>query len=275
MNKYLPKIIGSSINFISHFSSRYAAKLAIALFSSPQKGKLIKNDSSFLETAKQEKVDYKDISIMTYNWSGNKETILLTHGWESNTFRWKDLIQILQTLDYNIVSLDAPAHGKSTGKEFNAIFYSECIHVVAKKYKANIVIGHSVGGMATIFSQHKYQLPSIKKLILLGSPSNFTGVFKRYVSMMNYNDKVSNAMNQFVLKHYNHLPEYFSAANFSEEITAKGLLIHDKKDRIIPYKDALDFEKKYTNAKLITTKGFGHGLKSDKVYNHIIEFLNT
>lgn len=275
MSKYLPRIIGFSINFISHFSPKYAAKLAITLFSSPQKGKLINNASSFLETAKQEKVNYKDISITTYNWSGKKETILLAHGWESNTLRWKGFIEILQNQDYNIVSLDAPAHGKSTGKEFNALFYSECIHVVAQKHKTNTIIGHSVGGMAAVFSQHKYKLSSVKKLILLGAPSNFTGVFNRYVKMMQYNQKVDNAMSQFVLKRYNHLPEYFSASNFSKEITAKGLIIHDKKDRIIPYKDALDFEKKYTNAKLITTRGFGHGLKSDIVYNHIIEFLNT
>ncbi len=275
MNRHLPRIIGFSINFISHFSSRYAAKLAIKLFSSPQKGKLVENESSFLETAKQEKVDYKDVSIMTYYWSGNKETILLVHGWESNTFRWKDLIKILQTLNYNIISLDAPAHGNSTGKEFNALFYSECIHVVAKKHKVNCIIGHSVGGMAAVFSQHKYQLPSVEKLVLLGSPSNFSGVFSRYVKMMQYSQKVDNAMNQFVLKQYNHLPDYFSAANFTKEISSKGLIIHDKKDRIIPYKDALDFESKYSNSKLISTKGHGHGLKSNEIYNHITNFLNT
>ena len=54
-----------------------------------------------------------------------------------------------------------------------------------------------------------------------------------------------------------------------------GLIIHDKKDRIIPYKDGLKFKQNYHNAKFISTKGFGHGLKSDVVYNHILEFLNA
>ena len=129
--------------------------------------------------------------------------------------------------------------------------------------------------MATVFCQFKYQLPHIKKLVLLGSPSNFTGVFDRYSKMMRYNKIVIEAMNQYVLKKYNHLPEYFSAAKFSKEISSKGLIIHDKKDKIIPYSDALDFERNYTNAKLISTKGFGHGLKSDVIYNHILDFLKT
>ncbi|SFZ89212.1 Pimeloyl-ACP methyl ester carboxylesterase [Flaviramulus basaltis] len=274
MNQNLLKRIGFLLNLISQFSSKLAAKLAILLFSKPQKGRLKGTDSPFLKSATQEVLKYEDISIMTYHWKGTKDTILLTHGWESNSYRWKDLIKILKKLDYNIISIDAPAHGNSGSKIFNALLYSECINVVAKKFNANVIIGHSVGGMASVFCQHKYQLPSIKKLVLLGAPSNFTGIFDRYSKMMGYNKKVLNAMNQYVLKKFNHLPEYFSAARFSNEISSKGLIIHDKKDRIIPYNDALDFKNHYSNAKLISTKGFGHGLKSEKVYNHILEFLN-
>ncbi|ULC60284.1 alpha/beta hydrolase [Flaviramulus sp. BrNp1-15] len=275
MNQNLLKSIGFSFNLVSFISPKLAAKLAILLFSKPQKGKLKGIDSDFLKSANKEVVKYNDIAIMSYHWKGKKDTILLAHGWESNSYRWKALIEILIKLDYNIVTLDAPAHGNTTGKLFNAILYSECISIVAKKINANIIIGHSVGGMATVFFQHKYQLQSVKKIVLLGAPSNFTGVFNRYSKMMGYNKKIVTAMNQKVLKEFNHLPEYFSSANFSKDIKANVLIIHDKNDKIIPYNDALDFENHHTNSKLITTKGYGHGLKSDVVYNHILDFLKT
>ncbi len=275
MNNFILKTVGFLLNLVSHFSSKYAAKLAILLFSSPQKIKLKNIDSDFLKSANQKRLKYNDISIMTYHWKGNKDTVLLAHGWESNTHRWKNLVEQLQALNYNIVALDAPAHGNSTGKLFNAILYSECINIVADKFNVNTIIGHSVGGMATVFFQYKYQLKSVNKLVLLGAPSNFTGVFNRYSKMMNYNTKVVREMNQYVLQEFKHLPKYFSASKFSKEITAKGLIIHDKKDRIIPYTDALDFQKNYSNSELITTRSLGHGLKSEKVNTHIIEFLNA
>ncbi|MGA1225694.1 MAG: alpha/beta hydrolase [Tamlana sp.] len=275
MGKKLFKTIGVSLNIVSHFSSKLAAKLAIQLFSRPQKGKLKALDKSILKSAKRETLTYKDIQIATYQWKGEKDTVLLAHGWESNTSRWKDLIKILLKEDYNVIALDAPAHGNSSGKLFNALLFSECIHIVAKKFQANVIIGHSVGGMASVFFQHKYQLQSLQKLVLLGAPSNFTGVFDRYSKMMGYNKKIIDAMNQYVLKKYDHLPEYFSAAKFSEKIQSKGLIVHDKKDRIIPYSDALDFEKHYSNSKLITTTGHGHGLKSDEIYNDLLDFLKT
>ena len=275
MNQRLIKAIGNSINFISYFSSYYAAHLAINLFSRPQKGKTKISESAFLNTSIKEAVKYNNFEIMTYHWSGTKDTVLLAHGWESNASRWKNLIDILKSNDYNIVALDAPAHGNSGSKLFNALMYSECINVVAEKFSVNIIVGHSVGGMASVFAQKNHQIQSINKLVLLGAPADFLGVFNRYEKMMGYNNKVSNAMYQYVFKHYNHLPEYFSAANFSKEITAKGLIIHDKKDRIIPFKDALKYKENYINSELISTRGQGHGLKSEQVYEHILEFLNA
>ncbi|GAA3616108.1 alpha/beta hydrolase [Flavivirga amylovorans] len=275
MNARLFKFIGVLINFISYFSREYAAKLSIKLFSTPLKGRLDAEATQYLNTAIQEDVIHENILIKTYLWKGKKETILLAHGWESNTYRWKSLIEILKPLDYTIIALDAPAHGASGGKLFNALFYSECIHTVAKKFKAHTLIGHSVGGTSTIFSQYNYQLESVKKIVALGAPADFVDVFKRYETMMGYNNRVSKAMEQYVLKEFNHLPEYYSAPNFIKEIDARVLTIHDKKDRIIPYTDGLKFKKIYEKVQFISTKGFGHGLKNETVYNHIVDFLNA
>lgn len=274
MRQVILKSIGASINFISLFSPLTAGNIAIKLFSSPRRKRLKEIEKDFLETAFIEDLKYDNINIMTYRWLGKKDTILLVHGWESNSFRWKDLIIKLTALDFNVIALDAPAHGRSSGKLFNALIYSECINLVVKKFNAKIIIGHSVGGMATTFFQHKYQLPTVEKLILLGAPSNFVGVFERYVKMMGYNERITQSINDIVQDRYQNTPEHFNAAKFSESIAAQGLLIHDKYDAVIPYSDAEDFKNFYKNSKLITTEGFGHGLKSETIDEHILEFLS-
>ncbi|SDS09325.1 Alpha/beta hydrolase family protein [Formosa sp. Hel1_31_208] len=275
MGSFIAKFIGSILNFISWFSPRASAKVALHLFSRPRRTKLKDSEKDFLLTAYIEDVKYEDIKIVTYRWIGKKETILLAHGWESNAFRWKALIEHLKIHEYSIVALDAPAHGNTNGKLFNAILYSECIHAVAKKFNANIVIGHSVGGMATAFFQSKYQLPSVNKIILLGAPSNFVGVFTRYVEMMGYNSRLARAMDALVLERFNEKPEYFHAARFLKDTIINGLIIHDEDDKIIPYNDAEDFNNFYKAAKLITTEGYGHGLRAEVINNHIIEFINA
>ena len=275
MKQLIITIIGTSINGISLFSPRAASKLALLLFSKPRKIKIKDTENDFLMTAFTEVIDYKDLNIMTYRWLGKKETVLLAHGWESNSFRWKSLIKKLKALDYNIVALDAPAHGKSSGTKFNALLYSECIYSVAQKFDANIIIGHSVGGMATAFCMGMHTLPAVNKLVLLGAPSNFVGVFHRYMTMMGYNKRVSRAMDNLVYERFNSKPEHFSAARFIEDINIEGLLIPDVKDQIIPYSDVEDFKNYYKKARLISTEGFGHGLRHEDVNNHIIDFVNA
>ncbi|WP_242119673.1 alpha/beta fold hydrolase [Aestuariivivens sediminicola] len=275
MKLVLAKSIGFIINLLVYVSPKRAAFLAIRLFSKPRKGKHTEEATDFLNTAFQEEVFLKDRSIMTYRWPGKGETILLVHGWESNAFRWKSLIDSLKLKNFNIVAIDAPAHGKSTDKSFHIIDYAEYIHLVSRKFKTQTIISHSFGGLATICFQYKYRLPELKKIVLLGAPSNLKDVMKRYTKLMSYNSKVIKAINAFYLNQYGHLPEYYNVAKFTQDLNSSGLIIHDLTDPIVPYQDALDYKRHFTNAKVISTKNLDHSLKSREVEEHILEFVTN
>jgi pimeloyl-ACP methyl ester carboxylesterase len=255
------KLVGKTLNGLSYIAPKFASKKALDLFSTPRKGRVNAYQETFLESATKAIIKYNHLDVATYVWKGTNKKILLAHGWESNTSRWNTLIEDLKKDQHTIIALDAPAHGNTSGKFFNAILYAECI-------------GHSVGGMATGFYQYKYQNKHLEKLILLGAPSEFTGVFKRYVDMLGYNSRIENGLNTLVEERFNQKPEHFSLANFSKTIDTKALLIHDENDNIIPYEDAKLIDKNYKNATLISTKGLGHGLKSEAINKHITSFIN-
>lgn len=273
-SKLIIKAIGNGLNFYSYLSPKRASEKAIDLFATPRKGRYNETQSQLIASAKRASLSHDDKSIAVYNWEGNGKTILLSHGWESNASRWMYLIDILRPLGYNIIAIDAPAHGNSEGRRFNAVIYSEYISEAIKTYKPEILIGHSVGGMATVFSQYKSKSPFIEKIVLLGAPAHFTGVFARYKAMMGYNSRISNGLDQIVLERFNRSVDYFSAAKFTEEFHAKGLIVHDKNDLIIPYEDALLFQKHYKNSELITTTNLGHGLKDESLNESLIDFIN-
>ncbi len=270
----LVKFIGGFYNVLSYFFPKYTYETTLKLFSTPRKGKLSEQQKRFLETSKQKTLYYNNLNIQTYNWKGSKATILLVHGWESNSFRWKKLIKTLHEQDYNIVALDAPAHGRSGSETFDAILYSEFINVTVRFFKPKILISHSVGGMASVFFQHKYQNTTLKKLVLLGAPSEFTNLFKNYTHLLGYNKRIKNGLNQLILERFGHEPSYFSSASFVKNIHLKGLIIHDKEDQIVNYNEAKLIATQYKNAKLVTTTGLGHGLKDKNVNDRILSFIN-
>lgn len=276
MKNFVVKFIGNCNNLVSYLSVNKATDNALHLFMTPRKGrKLTEEQIEFLGTAYQEECKYGKHTIMTYRWLGDKPTILLAHGWESNSFRWKNLISELRKKGHNVVALDAPGHGNSGSRIFNAVLYSEFINVVAYKFRPEIIIGHSVGGMSAVFFQNKYQLESVKKLILLGAPSEYADVLRRYTEMLGYNQRITKQLNLTIVERFGERPENFSTAKYLEGINSKGLIIHDEQDAIIPYSDALLLKNSFKNSTLITTKGLGHSLNDESVSNHIYEFIET
>jgi pimeloyl-ACP methyl ester carboxylesterase len=275
MKTILQKSIGFFINIIGVFFPKLSARMALFLFTKPLKGKPNEKQIDFLETAFIEELKFNNMPIMTYRWLGNRETILLAHGWESNSARWKELITNLKKRGFGVVALDAPAHGRSGSNRFNALIYSEFIKVVSDRFQPSIIIGHSVGGMASAFCQYKYQTTHIQKMILLGAPSEYADVIKRYTDMLGYSKRVTKQLHLIIKDRFGEFPNAYSTANFLEHITPEGLIIHDKMDNIIPYNDALLIKTKYKNSTLVSTEGFGHSLATDEVSNYIYDFIDN
>jgi pimeloyl-ACP methyl ester carboxylesterase len=275
MSNFIPKIVGFYLNTLSLFSLKSATNSALNLLSTPRTGKITPQQSAFLDTSKKETLAYNEHKIMTYRWAGNNQTILLIHGWESNSGRWQNLITELQSKNYNIIALDAPAHGNSGSSIFNPVIYAEFIAVVTNLYQPNILIGHSLGGMATVLSQSKYSIKSVEKLVILGAPSNYVDVTKRYHVMLGYNQRIISLLDTILTERFHAPLAYFSTANHVKNLNIHGLIIHDEADDIIPYNDALDIKNSFKNSRLITTKGQGHALNNTLINSHILKFIHS
>jgi pimeloyl-ACP methyl ester carboxylesterase len=274
MNSLLPKIIGAILNSIGIFNSKLASRLALLVFSKPRKGKLTTNAHLFLDTAIKSTMYYLDFNIQIYQWKGPKETILLVHGWESNSSRWRNKIEKIHKEGYNIIAIDAPAHGGSGSDSFDAILYSEFINVVSQKFKPTIFVGHSVGAMSIIFFLHKKNYSDANKIVLLGAPSTFAAIIERYKKIMGFSNKIDKGIDRYIKLTFGHPPSYYSTANFIKNIDCRGLIFHDKRDPVIPYDDALEIDLQFKNAKLISTEGLGHSLKGKYICDEIIKFLS-
>lgn len=268
------KSYGAYINLLCLFAPKKATLLAFSLFSHPRKGKLNTTQlPPFLAEAKKETFDNDGLQIQTYRWDGDEKIIFLLHGWESNTARWKKLIPHLLETGHTIIAIDAPAHGLSEGKEFNVIRYAASIDCVAKKYSPNYIIGHSIGGKASLYYQATYNNPTIEKMVLLGAPSDYAIIFKNYVRLL----RLSNRMEQLIHQHYWDRFQIkvaeFSAQHYAHSISAKGLLFHDLDDTVVLHDESQKINRIWKTSVLETTKGLGHSLQNKEVYKKIKAFL--
>ena len=268
------KSLGFVLNTLSIYNPKKAGAIAYKIFSHPREGKL-NAFTDFLLKSEQETLIYKEHQIQTYHWKGDKETVLLIHGWESNTSRWQGMIQYLKKKKYNIVCLDAPAQGMSSGKELNAVLYAEFINEVCLKYKPTYLIGHSLGGMTMFFAQSHYQFPFVKKIVGLGSPNIFHRITNNYKNLISLNNKTYNAFLNVFIEKFNIDTTYFNTEDFIQKINIPVLVIHDKDDLIVSYSDAEKILKKNSNIEFVTTEKLGHSLVNNQVYKQAVSFIES
>lgn len=275
IQKIIAKSIGGYINLVSHIAPKKSMQLSYKFFSEPRKGKI--NPTSIPNTLLKTILHEHTINgkkFHSYHWQGNEDVILLVHGWESNASRWKKIIPHLKKTGRTIIAMDAPAHGLNNDKEFNVVLYSEFINVIVQKYNPNIVIGHSIGGNALAYYQ-KYYSNKIKKMVLLGAPSDFKVIMKNYFEILGLNNKVQEQFQSYVEDRFNINVDEFSTSKFLEDSSILGMLVHDQEDFIVLLEEGKKISKSWTTAKYIETRGLGHSMHDANLYDKIVKFIES
>lgn len=277
MNKKLsalrPKLFGQYFDLLSLIAPKKAAHSAFLLFSKVRKGRVQPQQFDFLEQAKMAVEQVSDHSIQVYHWPGRKATVLLVHGWESNTYRWRNLIKKLREADFDIIAFDAPAHGHSSGSHLNAALYEKAVDLMVKKYRPRFLVGHSMGGMTILYNQYRNPDAQVERMVTVGSPSELHEIMEHYQYLLGFNDRVYKALDTYIREHFGFGVRDFSIAKYSRSIDKKGLILHDRLDQITPYSAAVRLHENWKDSILVTTEGLGHSMHQDDVNQKIISFL--
>ncbi len=272
MNRLTLTAIGSALNSLAVAAPSEAGKRILQLFSTPRAGRLRAYDRTFLESAEWGQVSAQGLDVQYYLWENEGPTVLLAHGWESNSARWQALIGRLRQQKYRVVALDGPAHGASGGTEFNAILYASFIAAVVEKFPPDFAVGHSAGGMTLAYYLTRHTSP-FRKVALLGTPSDLRQITGVFAEMLGLSARAIQCYAEQVRHRFNQELDYFSVAEFAKSIPTECLIIHDTGDLAAPYTDAQRIAQNWVGARLVTTEGLGHSLQGEIVYKAVLEFF--
>ena len=273
MKKLLTRTIGTSLNALAHIAPGKTARIGFELFCRPMRLHINQKQKEFFNSAKLDVITHNGTPIQTYRWGTGEKRILLLHGWQSHTYRWKSYIEALKN-EYSVFSIDAPAHGLSGGKLLNVPLYSEVIEKqVARIGELDAVVTHSLGAFSTLYTAYRNPDLKINKIITLASPGEAQEFFDFFRNTLNLSNKTTRLVTEYFQKTFQKTPDYFSAPAFASAVKIPGLIIHDEGDPETPFYHAERIHKVWKNSRLIQTKGLGHNLRSPEVLNHVVEFI--
>lgn len=274
MKTLLVKLIGLYLNTLAVVSPAVAARKGFLLFCRPFRLPITQKQREFFNSADKFSLELDGHQVQGYKWGRGPKSILFLHGWQSHTYRWKSYIEALSKDEYTIYALDAPGHGLSSGDFLSVPLYSSLIEDFIKRNDGvHSVVAHSLGGFSLLYTFYRFPLLPVNNIILMAPPGeakDFISVFKNTLGISN---RAVNLVIDHFVSRYNVSPEYFSTARFAPSVNVKGLIIHDEEDPEAPYHYSIPLQKTWEKSRLVTTKGFGHNLRSSAVVKEVVEYI--
>ncbi|MEM6539897.1 MAG: alpha/beta hydrolase [Bacteroidota bacterium] len=264
-----------------HLASILFPKRVVAFayhqLTSPQIRKLRPHELLVLEQSEQESLRFQDFDIQLYTWSGGKKSVLLIHGWEGQAGNFSDLIQALREKNYTIYAFDAPSHGFSSRGKTSLFEFTELVSVLIKKYKVRKLVSHSFGGVATTYALFQNPDLVIDRYVLFTVPDRFVERINDVAERVGITENVKNRLIAKLEAETGLSVADLNVSDFVRHIqVGKSLILHDKKDTVIPIERSKNVKKHWNNAHLIPVENTGHFriLRSPEVIAKAIAFLN-
>ena len=272
----IPSYIKRGLQLMEFLSPYLAMRVASYLFSVPYKFKISPKEIEEMEKRKKGFLHIPTLnkSICIYNWQGNGKNILMVHGWSGRGTSMYKIAQILNESGFNVISFDAPAHGKSEGTTTGAPEFVQSINLLNNHFNGfYAIIGHSLATVP-IFKCYK-NLRGIEKIVTIGSVNKMIDIFENFTARLKLKKSTCDIMIKYLEKKFDVSVDSYAAEKMTEQIECKILMFHDKDDREIPIECSRILNKKLKNSKLIETTGLGHSriLKDMEVAEKIKTFI--
>ena len=277
--KFYLKLIKYYLNFLSVFTPKYGGKIAVRLFQKVRLREIKNREEPFYKNTQASILKVNNQDMLFYELGNPKgNLIFLVHGWDSNAGSLSMFAFEFAKNNYRVISLDLPAHAKSQGTHTNLFECKDALIQLIKHVNPQqkfSIIGHSFGAAVTSYALAELDY-KINKIVLLSANNIMKVIFDDYQKLVGFNDKIYNQVSLWTKQNFNQSLEELILSDKIKIIKYDELLIiHDKFDKVLPFKSALEIKEAIPTTKIIAFEKIGHYrmLWNKEVLKETIKFI--
>lgn len=271
----LQRVIRMGFPWLERLAPALANRLFVYIFFTPFRHRAPQKEEACARDAELEFIDYNGKKICVYRW-GRGPWVWVVHGWAGRATQFRKFIPALNHAGLGVIGFDGPAHGRSHGKQTNAIEFREVMALLEKKFGApQAIVGHSFGGAASLYAIS--QGLAVSKLIEIGSPVDRAAILRSYLKAINGSPARMAFFDQYVVQKFGQPFDAFTTRRIIRELKQPLdlLLVHDEEDRDVLIEQPELLVRENPWVKFYRTRGLGHNriLRDEAVINHCIGFI--
>lgn len=209
---------------------------------------------------------------------GGRQRVLLVHGWSSGVGLFESLAQALPAADYTLYAVHPAGHGPSAEGVSHPGRFIEAIAAALDYIDApiDLAVGHSMGAgtLAYVVANDQRR---VQKLALVSGPATFEGLLRGFARFMKLS---SRAEQRFLAQMETTVGLPLSALDITaraRQIQVPTLVIHDRRDREVPFACAEQLVASLPVSEHLYTSGLGHNriLRDGEVVARLAAFAQS
>lgn len=249
------------------------ARIAEALFVRTQRPGPRDDEAAWLARGERFTVRAAGQTIAAWRW-GRGPAVLLAHGWWSHAGRWVAIGGALEAAGHQVIAFDAPGHGRSTGWRASMPEFAATLRAVADaEDPLRAVIGHSLGGAATIFALARGL--RAERAVTIAAPADLPGWAHRFRDVIDLPPRAFSRMMTNLERRLRFSWDDCDVGILARRLTLPGLVLHDRHDGDVPASEGETIASQWPGAAFVATSGHGHRkiLRAPEIIERVVEFV--
>jgi esterase/lipase len=276
--KLVLRLIRTKFKLLSLLSKKKAAQKAFQLFCTPQH-RNTKVPPRIFNEAEKLNFTWQQYSIEGYRWNkGASRKAMILHGFESSVVNFDRYVRPLLRKGYEVLAFDAPAHGRSTGRQINVRIYKEFILYLVRSFgPVQSFMGHSLGGLAITLALEEIDHDNNTRVALIAPATETTTAIASFFQFLKLDEGIKAEFEKLIVKIGGQPSSWYSVSRAVPQIKASILWAHDKADTMTPFSDVQPvIDRHYPNIRFHITEGLGHRriYRDNNTSKAVIEFLS-
>jgi pimeloyl-ACP methyl ester carboxylesterase len=214
-------------------------------------------EQSVAENAEHMTLPVDGIPVAVYRW-GAGPVVVFVHGWSGRATQVAAFVEPLTAAGYCVIAFDAPAHGKTPGRRTNILEFVAVLQAIAaNRGPLHGAITHSFGGMALAYALH--QGVDAERVVCLGAPARLEFLVERFARLLTLPGPVLTDVRRRLEQRFTaNVWELMSTDSNARSLTVPALIVHDRDDREVPWRQGKMIADAWPGAQWLLTRGLGH-----------------
>lgn len=258
-------------------SPGWAARAALRLFLTPFARRDLRVPDIF---RKAEHLRYRsgETMVQAYRWNHpSPRRFLILHGFASCAFKFEAYVMPMVRQGFEVVAIDAPAHGRSEGRRVALTDYMRAIGDAERAYgPMDACLAHSFGGLAASLYLEASPRGNRPRLALVAPATETRRAIDTFIQFMRLDDRVRRSFEALIRERTGQEPDQFSISRAAARMPADILWVHDEDDDLTPIDDVRPvMAAAHPHIRFLVTRGLGHRriYRDTGVRRRIVAFL--